>query len=50
MVMREFDSTINLTTEGKLSLFFVGCGSAFSKADFQTNLFIIKNGTIPKNY
>lgn len=43
MVMREFDSTINLTTEGKLSLFFVGCGSAFSKADFQTNLFIIKN-------
>lgn len=33
---------LQLTNRGKLSLFFVGVGSAFSKKHFQTNLVIIK--------
>jgi ribonuclease BN (tRNA processing enzyme) len=31
-----------LTNDGRLSLFFVGVGSAFSKVHYQTNAFIIK--------
>ena len=33
---------LTLTNDGKLSLFFVGVGSAFSKTHYQTNLLIIK--------
>lgn len=38
----EFDSSINFTTAGELSIFFIGTGSAFSKINYQTNLLIIK--------
>ncbi len=34
--------TISLTNDGRLSLFFVGCGSAFSKTMDQNNLLIVK--------
>jgi ribonuclease BN (tRNA processing enzyme) len=33
---------VALTNDGKLSLFFVGVGSAFSKRNYQTNMLIIK--------
>jgi ribonuclease BN (tRNA processing enzyme) len=33
---------LSLSNDGKLSLFFVGVGSAFTKRHFQTNLIIIK--------
>ena len=33
---------LSLTNDGDLCLFFVGVGSAFSKAHYQTNLLIIK--------
>lgn len=33
---------LSLTNDGKLSLFFLGVGSAFTKRHFQTNLLIIK--------
>lgn len=42
MITKPFDSKIELTNDGKLSLFFVGTGSAFSKINFQTNLLVIK--------
>ena len=42
MTTRDFNSKIELTNNGELSLFFVGTGSAFSKINFQTNLLIIK--------
>ena len=35
---------LSLTNSGKLSLFFVGIGSAFAKRIYQTNLLIIKGG------
>ncbi|MCQ2576801.1 MAG: MBL fold metallo-hydrolase [Treponema sp.] len=42
MLTKSFGSKIELTNSGELSLFFVGTGSAFTKRNFQTNLFIIK--------
>ncbi|MBT3274530.1 MAG: MBL fold metallo-hydrolase [Spirochaetales bacterium] len=43
MTVRKFKkSPLPLTNSGKLCLFFVGVGSAFSKSHFQTNLLIIK--------
>ncbi len=36
------DQKLSLTNDGRLSLFFVGVGSAFSKRQYQTNLLIIK--------
>jgi ribonuclease BN (tRNA processing enzyme) len=33
---------LSLTNDGKLELFFIGAGSAFTKRQFQTNLLIIK--------
>ena len=42
MKTRPFISNIELTTNGHLSLFFVGTGNAFTKTAFQTNLLIIK--------
>lgn len=36
------DNPLQLTNDGKLSLFFLGIGSAFSKLHYQTNLLIIK--------
>ena len=35
-------STLSLTSDGQLRLFFVGVGSAFSKRHYQTSLVIIK--------
>ena len=35
-------SPLELKTDGELSLFWLGVGSAFSKLHYQTNLIIIK--------
>ena len=42
MKTRPFISKIELTNDGKLSLFFLGTGNAFAKTSFQTNLLVIK--------
>lgn len=42
MVISEFKDTLQLTNDGRLSLFFIGTGSAFSKKYFQTNFLIVK--------
>lgn len=42
MVTSDFKDTLELTNDGKLSLFFIGTGSAFSKKYFQTNFLIVK--------
>ena len=43
MKIRHFAATpLSLTNDGRLSLFFVGVGSAFSKRHYQTNLLIVK--------
>lgn len=42
MTLRNFEKSIELENDGRLSLFFIGTGSAFSKKYFQTNLLIIK--------
>ena len=42
MKTRPFISKIELTNDGKLSLFFIGTGNAFAKTSFQTNLLLIK--------
>lgn len=36
------DQKLSLTNDGRLSLFFLGVGSAFSKRHYQTNLLIVK--------
>ncbi|MBN1411888.1 MAG: MBL fold metallo-hydrolase [Spirochaetales bacterium] len=36
------NTPISLKNDGRLSLFFIGVGSAFSKRHFQTNLLVIK--------
>lgn len=41
----QFENTINLSNEGKLTFFFLGTGNSFSKQYFQTNLLIIKGDT-----
>ncbi len=43
MDIRELDSKpIRLSNDGKLSIFFIGVGSAFSKMHYQTNVLIVK--------
>lgn len=42
MTERPFEEKLELTNDGKLSLFFIGSGSAFSKQNFQTNVVIVK--------
>lgn len=42
MDKKEFENSLNLSNNGKLSLFFVGTGTAFSKTFLQTNLIIVK--------
>ncbi len=42
MRIKRLFSKLNLKNDGKLSFFFVGTGSAFSKNNFQNNLLIIK--------
>ena len=42
MKTRPFISKIELTNDGRLSLFFIGTGNAFAKTSFQTNLLVIK--------
>jgi ribonuclease BN (tRNA processing enzyme) len=43
MKIRDRDgNSLSLTNDGQLSLFFVGCGSAFSKDLHQNNLLIVK--------
>ena len=42
MKTRPFISSIELTNQGQLSLFFIGTGNAFTKTSFQTNLLVIK--------
>jgi len=39
------DSSLPLRNDGRLSLTFIGSGSAFSKRFFQTNLLIVKGAT-----
>ncbi len=42
MDKRAFKQSIELTNDGRLSLFFIGTGSAFSKTFLQTNLILVK--------
>lgn len=42
MTTSGFSDTLKLTNDGRLSLFFIGTGSAFSKKYFQTNFLIVK--------
>ncbi len=42
MTIKKFQDTIKLTNDGRLSLFFVGTGSAFTKTNYQNNLLLIK--------
>ena len=42
MTTKPFNSKIELTNSGKLSIFFIGTGSAFTKKAYQTNLIIVK--------
>lgn len=43
MKIRQYDGqTLSLTNDGRLELFFVGVGSAFTKRHYQTNFLIIK--------
>lgn len=42
MITSDFKDTLQLTNDGKLSLFFIGTGSAFSKKYFQTNFLVVK--------
>jgi len=42
MTVKPFTDKLNLKNDGKLSLFFVGTGSAFSKTNFQNNLLVVK--------
>jgi mRNA degradation ribonuclease J1/J2 len=42
MKIQKVKNHLELTNKGTLSLFFVGVGSAFSKAHYQTNLLIVK--------
>jgi ribonuclease BN (tRNA processing enzyme) len=41
-IKRIENTPISLKNDGRLSLFFIGVGSAFSKRHFQTNLLIVK--------
>lgn len=40
--MKILDQPIRLQNDGQLWVYFLGCGSAFSKRNFQTNLLIVK--------
>lgn len=42
MIIRKLDGELKFQNEGKLSLFFLGIGSAFSKRHYQNNLLVIK--------
>ena len=42
MKLRKFNSTIEFTNDGQLSLFFLGTGGAFSKKYFQNNVLVVK--------
>ncbi len=42
MEIKKFKDNLALKNDGKLSVFFLGTGSAFSKKYFQTNLLIVK--------
>lgn len=42
MEIKDFSDKVEFTNDGRLSLFFVGTGSAFSKEFFQNNLIIVK--------
>ncbi len=42
MQIREFSSKIEFANDGRLSLFFLGTGNAFSKNLYHTNLLIVK--------
>jgi ribonuclease BN (tRNA processing enzyme) len=44
-IRRPKQSKLPLTNAGQLSLFTVGCGSAFSKALYQNNVLIVKGNT-----
>ena len=42
MTTSPFKTKIELTNSGKLSIFFIGTGSAFTKKSYQTNLVVVK--------
>lgn len=42
MKIRSFDSKLEFSNSGSLSLFFLGTGSAFSKKYMQTNVLVVK--------
>ena len=43
MIVKPFETKINLKNDGSLYLFFIGNGSAFVKNNFHNNFFINKN-------
>ena len=45
MTTKDFDTHLEFSNEGRLSLFFIGAGSAFQKSFYQTNLLVVKGGT-----
>lgn len=45
MVIKKLQKSIHLKNAGRLELFFIGTGSAFSKQYFQTNMLIVKGNT-----
>jgi ribonuclease BN (tRNA processing enzyme) len=46
MKIRKYSGeTLPLNNDGRLTLFFIGVGSAFSKRQYQTNLLIVKGDT-----
>lgn len=42
MTITPLEGPLSLTNDGELSIFFVGCGSAFSKTLYQNNILIVK--------
>ncbi len=44
-IIEHVDKPLPLSNDGRLALFFIGTGSAFAAAHFQTNLLLIKGDT-----
>ncbi len=45
LLIRNAENNLSLKNEGYLSIFFLGCGTAFSKKLFQNNIIIVKGNT-----
>ena len=45
MITKVFESKLDFSNDGNLSLLFLGAGNAFQKSYYQTNLFVVKGKT-----